>query len=129
MNRYKLKEIRKHGEAGSVDIATVEAEQAWMKELLARFRPEDRWNMDESALFAFAPPDHGLAQRQMCGKRANKFRITIAFACNSDGTEKDLFFIGKSKKPQCFGREGPIARGFNYRSNKTAWMTGALFQE
>ncbi len=73
MNRYKLKEIRKHGEAGSVDIATVEAEQARMKELLARFRPEDQWNMDESALFAFAPPDRGLAQRQMRGKQANKF--------------------------------------------------------
>ncbi len=130
MNRYKLKEIRKHGEAGSVDIATVEAEQARMKELLARFWLEDRWNMDESALFAFAPPDRGLAQRQMRGKQANKFCITIAFACNSDGTEKkDLFFIGKSKKPRCFGRQGPIARGFNYRSNKTAWMTGALFQE
>src|SRR5258706_10774232 len=127
---YKLKEMRKHGEAGSVDIATVEVEQARMKELLARFRPEDRWNMDESALFAFAPPDRGLAQRQMCSKQANKFRITIAFACNSDGTEKkDLFFIGKSKKPRCFGQQGPITHGFNYRSNKTAWMTGALFQE
>ena len=68
MNRYKLKEIRKHGEAGSVDIATVEAEQARMKELLARFRLEDWWNMDESALFAFAPPDRGLAQRQMRSK-------------------------------------------------------------
>ena len=100
MNRYKLKEIQKHGEVGSVDIATVIEEQAWIKELLARFQPEDHWNMDESALFTFAPPDRGLAQRQMHGKQANKFRITIAFACNSDGTEKkDLFFIRKSKKP------------------------------
>jgi hypothetical protein len=130
LNRYKLKEIRKHGEAGSVDIATVEIERTRIKELLVRFRPADRWNVDESALFAFAPPDRGLAQRQMSGKRANKFRITLAFACNSDGSEKkDLFFIGRSKKPRCFGRQGPIARGFYYRSNKTAWMTAALFEE
>ena len=108
----------------------MKAEQAQIKELLARFQPEDWWNMDESALFAFAPPDRGLSQDQMSGKRASKFRITLAFACNSDGSEKkDLFFIGKSKKPRCFGRQGPIAHGFYYRANKMAWMTGALFEE
>ena len=68
MNRYKLKEIRKHGEAGSVNIATVEMEHTRTKELLVRFQPADWWNVDESALFAFAPPDRGLAQRQMSGK-------------------------------------------------------------
>ena len=100
MNRHKLKEIRKHGEAGSANITTVEMERTRIKELLVRFQPEDQWNVDESALFAFAPPDRGLSQRQMSGKRANKFRITLTFACNSDGSEKkDLFFIGKSKKP------------------------------
>ena len=103
--------------------------QARIKELLARFQPEDWWNVDESALFAFAPPDRGLSQRQMSGKQANKFRITIAFACNSDGSEKkNLFFIGKSK-PRCFSGQGPIAHGFYYRSNKTAWVTGALFEK
>jgi len=100
LNRHKLKEIQKHGEVGSVDIASVKMEQACIKELLARFQPEDQWNVDESALFAFAPPDRGLSQRQMSGKQANKFQITLAFACNLDGSEKkDLFFIGKSKKP------------------------------
>ena len=130
LNRLKLREIRKHGEAGSVDIEDVKQEQARMKELLARFRPEDCWNADESALFAFAPPDRGLSQKQISGKRANKFRVTLCFACNADGSQKrDLFFIGKSKKPRCFGRQGPNARGFYYRSNKTAWMTASLFEE
>ena len=113
-----------------MNIATVEEEQARIREILARFRPEDRWNVDESALFAFAPPDRGLAQGQMSGKRASKFRITLCFACNADGSEKkDLFFIGKYKKPRCFGRQGPTARGFYYHSNKTAWMTESLFEE
>jgi DDE superfamily endonuclease len=126
---HKLKEIRKYGEAGSVDIETVKKERACIKELLARFQPEDRWNVDEFALFAFAPPDHGLSQRQMSGKQASKFCITLAFACNSNGSEKrDLFFIGKSKKPHCFGQQGRIARGFYYRSNKMAWMTGVLLK-
>jgi DDE superfamily endonuclease len=113
-----------------VDIEAVNKEQARIRELLARFQPEDRWNVDESALFAFAPPDRGLSRRQMRGKQASKFRITLCFACNADGSQKrDLFFIGKSMNPRCFGRQGPTARGFYYRSNKTAWMTKSLFEE
>ena len=105
LSRHKLKEIRRHGEAASVNVATVEEEQARIREILAEFRPEDRWNVDESALFAFAPPDCGLSQKQMSGKRASKFQITLCFACNADGSEKkDLFFIGKSKNPCCFGQ-------------------------
>ena len=53
LSRHQLKEIRRHGEVGSVKIETVEEEQARIRELLARFRPEDRWNVDGSALFAF----------------------------------------------------------------------------
>ena len=88
-----------------MDIEVVKKEQARMKELLARFQPEDRWNADESALFAFAPPDRGLSRKQLSGKRASKFRITLCFACNADGSQKrDLFFIGKSKRLRCFGR-------------------------
>ena len=53
LSRHQLKEIRRHGEAGSVNIETVEEDQARIREPLARFQPEDRWNVDESALFAF----------------------------------------------------------------------------
>ena len=130
LSRYQLKEIRRHGEAGSVDSGTVDEERARISEILDRFQPQDCWNVDESGLFTFAPPDRGLSQRQMSGKRASKFRIMLCFACNADGSEKkDLFFIGKSKKPHCFGRQGPTAHGFYYCSNKTAWMTQSLFEE
>jgi len=104
LSRHQLKEIRRHGEGGSVNIETVEEEQARIQEHLARFQPEDHWNVDESALFAFAPPDCRLSQRQMSGKQASKFHLTLCFACNVDGSQKrKLFFIGKSKKPCCFG--------------------------
>ena len=68
LNRHRLREIQKHGEAGSVDIEVVKKEQACMKELLVRFQPEDHWNADELALFAFAPPDCGLSCKQLSGK-------------------------------------------------------------
>lgn len=78
-----------------------------------------------------APPDRGLASKQMSGQERSKFRITIGLACNADGSEKlPPFYIGKSKKPRCFeGRKGPNECGFYYRSNTSAWMTAALFQE
>ena len=77
-----------------------------------------------------APPDRGLALKQMSGKKANKNRITVGFACNADGSEKlPIFFIGKSKQPRCFKKQSPQQRGFYYRHNKTAWMTGELFEE
>jgi hypothetical protein len=121
INRYRLREIKPHGEAGSVDAELVMHERLHILELLARFPMADHWNVDESALFAFAPPDQGLARQQMSGKKASKFFLTLCFACNADGSEKrDIFFIGKSKKPCCFGRKGPNDHGFYYHNNKTA---------
>ena len=66
----------------------------------------------------------------MSGKKSNRFRITVTFICNQDGTEKwPIFYIGKSKQPQCFGRRKPAEYGFRYRNNKTAWMTAKFFEE
>ena len=76
------------------------------------------------------PPDQGVTSKQMSGKKGNKFRITVMFMMNLLGTEKwPIFFIGKWKVPQCFGKKGLNERGFYYRNNKTAWMTRGLLEE
>ena len=81
-------------------------------------------------MFPFAPPDRSLATKQMSGKKTKKFRITVGFACNADGSEKaPIFFIGKSKQPHCFKRITPKACGFYYWNNKSAWMTSKFFEE
>ena len=49
---YNLREHRRHGEAGSVDLAAVEDERHRMAKVLAKFAPRDRWNFDETSLFA-----------------------------------------------------------------------------
>jgi hypothetical protein len=108
----------------------VEKERIRLRELLASFPVKDRWNVDETALFPFAPPDRGLASEQMSGTKASKFRLTLLLGCNADGSEKsEVFFIGKYKKPLCFGKTGPNERGFYYRHNKKAWMNRELFEE
>lgn len=77
-----------------------------------------------------APPDRGLSTKQMSGKKKEKFCLTLGFAVNADGSEKlPLFFIGYAKKPRCFNSKTPQSAGFEYRSNKKAWMTSELFEE
>jgi hypothetical protein len=48
---YKLKEYQRHGEAGSVDLIAVEAEQRRVQELMKLYAPRDRWNFDETSSF------------------------------------------------------------------------------
>jgi hypothetical protein len=47
---YKLRERRRHGEAGSVDPLEVEVERERIRLVLAAYQPKDHWNIDESSL-------------------------------------------------------------------------------
>jgi hypothetical protein len=127
---YKIREIRRHGEAGSVDLEAVHKERLRLHDILQPYAPRNIWNLDESGLVIFAIPERGLASGPMSGKKQNKFRITVTFAVNSDGSERmPVFYIGKSKKPRAFKKKTPQAMGFYYRNNKKAWMTSELFEE
>jgi len=42
---YKIKEYRRHGEAGSVDMEKVAVEQVWVQNILTKFAPKDCWNL------------------------------------------------------------------------------------
>lgn len=48
---YKIKEYRRHGEAGSVDKDAVTAEQACLQKVLSTFPKKNRWNFDETSFF------------------------------------------------------------------------------
>ena len=49
---YHIKEYRRHGEAGSVDAELVQEERLRVGCILSTFPMRDRWNFDESSLFA-----------------------------------------------------------------------------
>ena len=49
---YKLKEHRRHGEAGSVNLAAVEAERQRLQDVLDHYDPVDILNFDETSMFA-----------------------------------------------------------------------------
>ncbi|KAF9221518.1 DDE-domain-containing protein [Gyrodon lividus] len=129
-DQFQIHEFHCHGEAASVDQDAVEAERIQCWQLVAKFTPRDSFNVDETGFNPYSPPDRGLTTKQMSGKKKEKFHITIALTCNSDGSEKlKPFFIGKAAKPRCFKQCTPEQRGFYYWNNKHAWMTGALFEE
>ena len=54
---YGLKEHRHHGEAASANCEDITSERKKLKEDNARFKPEDRFNADESYINPFNPPD------------------------------------------------------------------------
>ena len=49
---YGLREYHRHGEAASVDLVAVEAERTRLRSILAKYAPKDRFNFDETSLFA-----------------------------------------------------------------------------
>lgn len=51
MFSYNLREFRRHGEAGSVDIAAVEKEWDRIQKITSQYDPKDVFNFDESGLF------------------------------------------------------------------------------
>ena len=48
---FGIKERRRHGESGSVDLEDVEEERKRIGLIMAAYAPKDRWNIDETSLF------------------------------------------------------------------------------
>ncbi|EGN91611.1 hypothetical protein SERLA73DRAFT_42890, partial [Serpula lacrymans var. lacrymans S7.3] len=99
---YNIQEYCQHGEAGSVNLDAVSAEREQCQKILLQYAPRDQLNFDKTGLFPFAPPDRGLATKQMSGKKKEKFQISVGLACNADGSKKfKPIYIGKSRRPHC----------------------------
>ncbi|KAF9233029.1 hypothetical protein BU15DRAFT_80530 [Melanogaster broomeanus] len=50
---YGIKEYHRHSKAASVDLAAVDAERAHLRIVWAKYSPQDRFNFNETSLFAF----------------------------------------------------------------------------
>ena len=118
-DRTGLKGTKRHGEAGSASVETVQSERARIQALIrdGGFELRDVYNMDETGLFyGCVPgftfivstakssdrmvPDQGLSDRKQSGVKSKKNRLTYAFTSNADGSDKlPPFIIGKAKKP------------------------------
>ncbi|GKD45001.1 CENP-B homolog protein 2-like protein [Tanacetum coccineum] len=98
--RYGIKNFRRFGESGSVEMEGMEDKLKSIRDKVDQFEMKDIFNMDETGLFFRLQPDHSLATMQLEGKKQDKERLTVAICCNEDGSEKlPLWIIGKYAKP------------------------------
>ncbi|RHY27848.1 hypothetical protein DYB32_006490 [Aphanomyces invadans] len=128
--RHNLKMYRLHGEAASASPTTVANGRATTQDITRHFNPSDIYNMDETGGFYNSQPRTTIADQPRSGQKQDKNRISVALATNADGTDKlEPMFIGKAKKPRCFGGLTSREVGLLYHSNRKAWTTMTLFSE
>eukprot|EP00644_Phytophthora_capsici_P013247 jgi/Phyca11/14052/fgenesh1_pg.PHYCAscaffold_5_\ len=130
MKRHGLRFRERHGEGGSVDAAAVEEGRRRLLALTENYEPEDIYNMDETGLCFAMAPKRSICTKHMRGVKKKKTRITLALTANADGSDaQPILYVGRAQKPRCFGKLTPAQHGFQYKANKKAWMTGAVFRE
>lgn len=118
------------GEAKSVPQECIEnwLSNIWPK-LREKYSDQNIFNADELGLFYKLTPDKTLKFKdESCkGGKLSKERITVLVCANMTGSEKlKLLVIGKSANPRCF--RGVKSLPVDYKSNRRAWMTSAIFE-
>ncbi|XP_072142055.1 tigger transposable element-derived protein 4-like [Dermacentor andersoni] len=118
------------GEKASVNQETCATwKDGKLREYLAKYRPEDIFNADETALFYRLLPEKTLTFKDddCAGGKRSKERVSVLIAANMTGTERyRLLVIGKATKPRCF--KGAKTLPVDYEANKKAWMTAEIFK-
>ncbi|KAF0685318.1 Aste57867_22763 [Aphanomyces stellatus] len=128
--RFSLHMFQLHGEAASADPKIVEDGREVLAAHTSLYDLECIYNMDETGVMYNYQPNTTISNAPRSGSKKDKSRISVVLASNADGSHKlPLTFIGKSKKPRCFGNMNQSAMAYLYRSNRKAWMTIALFAE
>jgi hypothetical protein len=130
--RHNIKEYVYYGEAASAEVNLPERinEMDNLRDKCNQYSPKDKFNMDESGLWWKLQPNRTLATEGGSGSKASKDRVTVAFTCNADGSEKmDVWLIGRYKNPRCFKNVNRSLLGIEYRFNTTKWMTGVICAE
>lgn len=130
--RFKITSRKRHGEAGSVDIAAITEELEEVKALAQQYDKADIYNCDGTGLFWKNTPDRGYGTIDVSGKKKVAARLTAHFCVNADGSDfLKPWIIGKFAHPHCFGPRALLYTppGCIYRSNANAWMTTPIMME
>ncbi|PXF48371.1 Tigger transposable element-derived protein 6 [Gracilariopsis chorda] len=126
--RWNLKSSKIYGEAGDADEEGLQRELPVPRALCAQYGREDIFNADEAGVNYCMPPDRTISSQPLLGRKKDKKRLTSLVCANAKGTEKiPLMIIGHAVRPKCFEKEYCAKLGFDYSSNKKAWMTMKLF--
>ena len=127
--RFNIKLHTFSGESGGVDKDAVSKGILMLKEEIIKFKLDDVFNFDETALFYRLQPNKTLSSGSISGDKVSKERLTIGLCVNATGTYKlKPLVIGKYKKPRCFGNVWTPEDIVKYYFNLKAWMTMEIFR-
>lgn len=120
------------GEGSSTDQEVVDSWTAQLPTILANYKPEDVYNIDETGLFFKQIPRKSYVEKgdKCIGTKTSKLRLTVCLIANAVGHKEPPIVIGNAKRPRCFGRLN-VEKDFNlwWRHNKSSWMTSVIFEE
>jgi len=109
MTRRGLQKMLLHGEGAEVDKNDPELLSALeeLYSIIARYDPENVYNMDETRLFFRLLPKYSILMSNedissTRGKKKAKDRVSLIVCANTSGTHKiPCVMIGKPKEPTC----------------------------
>ncbi|XP_030006278.1 tigger transposable element-derived protein 6-like [Sphaeramia orbicularis] len=118
------------GESAGIDPEMIDEGRRKAKTVIAKYKPEDVFNMDETGLYYRMLPDRTLTLATSTkGIKKAKIRISLALTANATGTEKlTPLVIGHVQRPRCFKHFNPGVYA-QYFHNKKTWMTSVIFNE
>lgn len=133
LRRNSLQTPGERGEPGDINLITLAADIAKMRDQLRTYGPECIYNLGETSLFYRLLPRRSYTNMQgnMKSVQGTKYmktedRITTYVCTNADGSVKvPISMIGLEKHPPCFRLGSPSVP---YLSQEHAWSDGVTFK-
>lgn len=128
---FSYKYSRLHGESLSADLSKINEFRDRFEEVEKRFTKGCIFNLDETAIYIKGLSDHSYIAKDVSNKsvKQQKTRMTLLLGINMEGEKLRPLIVGKSANPRAYRNISLENIGVSYKSNKTGWMTRALFEE
>lgn len=133
--RYDIGHLKRHGDLGQVNEASLPIYRREISQKLSAFEPCNRYSCDESDLMFNKQPETSNVRKGgniLGGTTGYKMPISTFHVANSDGTDKrKIWVIARAKEPHYFIHAGVNIRNLPvvYRYNNKAWMLTGLWFE
>ncbi|CAG8824382.1 29921_t:CDS:2 [Gigaspora margarita] len=96
--QHHIKEYKCLGEGASAPLEDLLRFRSELQEIIKKYKPEDIYNADETALYWHIKPDKTLADGPVTRKKKAKDCVTVLLTCNATGDHKlPPLFIHKYK--------------------------------
>lgn len=133
--RAHLHSLKLSGEAASADTRSAPKFPDEFAKLIEEggYVPQQIFNVDETGLFWKKMPARtfiSMEEKTLPGHKASKDRFTLLLGGNASGDFKlKPLIVYKSENQRAFKGKNKALLPVIWRSNKAAWVTGAIFQD